>query len=66
MTVRKVIENKAFKGQRVFARRGNPKIRVLATGTAIGTTAGVVAYSVATTGCYVAVDTSGTGTKFNV
>jgi hypothetical protein len=66
MTVRKTIANKAFGGRQVFRRAPYPKIQVIATGTASSTKLGTITYSVATTGCYLAVNTAGTGTKFNV
>lgn len=66
MTVRKTIDNKAFGGARVLRGNGHAKIRVQATGTAADTKLGCIVYSVATTGCYIAVNTAGTGTKFNV
>lgn len=66
MSVRKTIERKAFGGRRTLRRGAYPHIQVLAIGTANSTQLGVVTYSVATTGCYLAVNTAGTGTKFNV
>jgi hypothetical protein len=66
MSVRKTIANKAFGGRNVFRRAPYPHIQVLASGTANSTQIGVITYSVATTGCYIAVNTAGTGTKFNV
>ena len=65
MSVRKTIANKAFGGRNVFRRAPYPKIQVLATGTASSTALGTITYSVATTGCFIAVDTTGTGTIFN-
>lgn len=65
MSVFKVINNKAFGGAKVLTRKAGLKIRVLASGTQTDTIKGVIAYSVATTGCYVTVNTAGTGTKFN-
>ena len=65
MSVRKTIANKAFGGRNVFRRAPYPKIQVLATGTASSTALGTITYSVATTGCYIAIDTAGTGTIFN-
>lgn len=65
MSVRKTIENKAFAGRRALRRGCTPKIQVIASGTASGTLKGLITYSVATTGCYIAVNTAGTGTKFN-
>ncbi len=62
----KVIENKAFKGHPTLRRGGGLRIQVLATGTGLSTASGILAYSVATTGCFVTVNTAGTGTKINV
>ena len=61
-----VIENKAFKGHKTIRRGGGLRIQVLASGTGAIAKAGQLAYSVATTGVFVAVDTAGTGTKINV
>jgi hypothetical protein len=66
MSVRKTIANKAFGGRNVFRRAPYPKIQVIASGAPTGTKLGLMTYSVATTGCYIAVNTAGTGTKFNV
>ena len=62
----RVIEDKAFKGKRTLRRGGGLRIQVLTTGTGLSTKAGILAYSVATTGCFVTVNTAGTGTKINV
>lgn len=66
MSVRKTVENKAFGGRPVLSRKSYPQIQVKASGTATCTRKGVITYSVATTGCWIAVDTAGTGTQFNV
>ncbi len=65
MSVFKTVNNKAFGGRPVFKRGNHMKIRVIASGTQTDTVKGVVAYSVATTGCYLTINTAGTGTKFN-
>ena len=65
MSIRKTIANKAFGGRQVFRRAPYPQIQVVASGAATCTRKGVITYSVATTGCYIAVNTAGTGTKFN-
>ena len=65
MTVKKTIANKAFGGRNVFRRAPYPKIQVKASGAATSTALGSITYSVATTGCFIAVDTTGTGTQFN-
>ena len=65
MTVRKAIENKAFGGRRILRRGSSPKIQVIAAGDAAGTKLGMVTFSSATTMCFIAIDTSGTGTKIN-
>ena len=65
MTVRKVVNNKAFGGKRTLQRGYGCKIRVIASGTQTDTRKGVIAYSVAATGCYVTIDAAGTGTIFN-
>jgi hypothetical protein len=65
MTVRRVVEIKAYNGRRVFKRGVSPKMMVIASGLLLIQQKDIT-YSVATTGCYIAVNTAGTGTKFNV
>lgn len=65
MTVRKTIANKAFGGRNVFRRAPYPQIQVKASGAATCTRLGVLTYSVGTTGCFIAIDTTGTGTQIN-
>jgi hypothetical protein len=66
MSVIRVIENKTFKGHRTIKRSGGLRIQVLASNTGFSTASGILGYSVATTGCFVTVNTAGTGTKINV
>lgn len=65
MSVIKVIENKVFKGKRVLRRGGGIRIQVIPSATSFSTASGILGYSVATTGCFITVDVSGTGTKIN-
>lgn len=62
----RVVENKAFKGHKTIKRSGGLRFQVLASATGFSTASGILGFSVATNGCYVTVDTSGTGTKINV
>ena len=64
MSKYKTVNNTVFAGQPVL-RRGNGsklKFKVIASGTQTDTVKGVIAYSVATTKCYITVNTAGTGT----
>lgn len=65
MSVRKVVDIKAFGGKRTLQRGSGCKIKVIASGTQTDTVKGVIAYSVATAGCYLTIDAAGTGTIFN-
>ena len=65
MTKIRVIEDKAFKGHKTIRRGGGLRISVLANGTGAPHVAGTLFYSVATTGCYIMKDNTGSGTMIN-
>jgi len=61
MTVRRKIEDTAFKGKKTIARSGNPCIQVISSGTGAEHKAGLLFYSSATGGVYIMKDNTGTG-----
>ena len=65
MTVKRAIEVKAFDGRRVFKTSANQRLLRVASGTGTADKVGVITWSSATGDCFIAIDTSGTGTQLN-